>query len=94
MKTLINIYKSLCGALAVILATLPASAQSVYTLGECIEMALQNNVRTKNAENDLRMAEQQRQSAFTRYFPSVSAIVSGFFADKWLLVLDMVVQLM
>ncbi len=71
------------------LFSLCVSAQSRYTLDECIEMALQNNVRTKNAENDLRMAEQQRQSAFTRYFPSVSATGTGFLADKGLLEMDM-----
>ena len=66
-----------------------ASAQQVYTLDECIEMALQNNVRTKNADNDLRMAEQQQKSAFTNYFPSVSASGIGFMADKGLLEMDM-----
>ena len=71
------------------LLPLCVSAQSRYTLDECIDLALQNNVRTKNAENDLRMAEQQRQSAFTRYFPSVSATGTGFLADKGLLEMDM-----
>ena len=40
-------------------------AQHVYTLDECLEMALQNNVRIKNAENDLNAAKLQKKSAFT-----------------------------
>ena len=76
---------------AFVLGLLPlcAFAQSRYTLDECIDLALQNNVRTKNAANDLRMAEQQQKSAFTRYFPSVSATGIGFLADKGLLQMDM-----
>ena len=79
----------ICGTWACILMALPVPAQSVYTLDECINLALQNNVRTRNAENDLRMAEQQQRSAFTRYFPSVSATGIGFLADKGLLEMDM-----
>ena len=79
----------LYGTLAGILMAFPVPAQSVYTLDECIEMALQNNVRTRNAANDLRMAEQQEKSAFTRYFPTVSATGTGFLADKGLLEMDM-----
>ena len=79
----------ICGAVACMLMFLPVSAQSVYTLDECIEMALQNNVRMKNSKNDLRMAEQQQKSAFTRYFPSISATGTGFLADKGLLEMDM-----
>ena len=69
--------------------TLSLRAQQIHTLDECIEMALQNNIRTKNAENDLRMAEQQQKSAFTNYFPTVSASGIGYMADKGLLEMDM-----
>ena len=60
----------------------------VYTLDECIENALHNNARIQNAKNDLGMAEQQRQAAFTKYFPTVSATGMGFMADKDLLRMD------
>ena len=59
-----------------------ASAQHVYSLDECIEAALDNNVRMKNAQNNLRMAEHSKQEAFSKYFPTVSAMGSGFLADK------------
>ena len=67
------------------LTAMNVSAQQVYTLDKCIEMALQNNVRTKNAENDLNAAKLQKKSAFTHYFPSVSATGGGFISDKGLL---------
>ena len=69
--------------------SLPLSAQHAYTLDECIREALSNNVRIKNAENDLRAARQDRQSAFANYFPSVSATGGGFLADQGLLQMEM-----
>ena len=68
----------------------PLAAQQVYTLDECLEMAMQNNVRIKNADNDVAAALQQQKSAFTGYFPVVSASGLGFMADKGLLQLEMV----
>lgn len=60
----------------------PLAAQQVYTLDQCVENALRNNARMQNASNDLGMAEQQRQAAFTKYFPTVSTTGIGFMADK------------
>ena len=67
----------------------PVSAQRVYTLDECLQRALENNVRIKNAGNNLEIAKQGSQEAFTKYFPSLSATGTGFMADKGLLQLDM-----
>ena len=73
-------------------AMVPASvyAQQVYTLDECLEMAMQHNVRIKNADNDVAAALQQQKSAFTHYFPTVSASGLGFMTDKGLLRMEMV----
>ncbi len=71
------------------LAMASASAQRTYTLDECLEAALDNNVRMKNAGNDLRAAEQGRKSAFTKYFPSLSATGGGFMADKGILPMEL-----
>ena len=78
--------------LNLLIAMIPAfaDAQHVYTLDECLEMAMQNNVRIKNADNDVAAAEQQQKSAFTHYFPTVSASGLGFMADKGLLQMEMV----
>ncbi len=59
--------------------------QKAYTLDECIQAALTNNVRMKNANNELEMAKQDKKKAFTNYFPSVSAAGTGFMADKGLM---------
>ena len=80
--------KCLLMALAWCGTAAPLAAQQVYTLDECIENALHNNARIQNAKNDLGMAEQQRQAAFTKYFPTVSATGMGFMADKDLLRMD------
>lgn len=85
------IAKRIATVLATLLpAALPAAltAQPAYTLDECVELALQNNVRMKNAANELADAEHQRRAAFTRYFPSVSATGVGFLASRPLLALE------
>lgn len=74
--------------LAVSLCTLQAYAQHAYTLDECLELALKNNVRIRNADNDLNAAKLQKKAAFTNYFPTVSAAGGGFIADKGLLEMD------
>ena len=67
----------------------PLAAQQVYTLDECIESALQNNARMKNAANDLASARHQRKEAFTNYFPSISATGGGFLSSTHLLGMEM-----
>lgn len=69
--------------------TVPVYAQQAYTLDECIDLALQNNARIKNADNDVLGAELQKKSAFTNYFPTVSAVGMGFMADKGLLQMEL-----
>lgn len=75
-------------ALVVSLCPLLAYAQHAYTLNECLELALKNNVRIRNADNDLNAAKLQKKAAFTNYFPTVSASGGGFIADKGLLEMD------
>ena len=75
-------------ALVVSLCPLLAYAQHAYTLDECLELALKNNVRIRNADNDLNAAKLQKKAAFTNYFPTVSAAGGGFIADKGLLEMD------
>ena len=71
-------------------ARLFAGMVSIQLLSRRIlEQALSNNVRMRNAENEIRMAEHDRKNAFTRYFPSVSASGGGFIANKGLMELNM-----
>mgnify|MGYP002955330866 FL=1 len=71
------------------MACLRIPAQHTYTLDECIDEALKNNVRIKNADNDLSVAKHGSKEAFTKYFPSLSATGGGFMADKGLIQLEM-----
>lgn len=75
---------ALCGVLS-----LPAFGQKAYTLDECRAMALQNNVKMRNAANDVEAAIQGSKEAFTNYFPNVSATGMGYNANKGLLQMDM-----
>jgi outer membrane protein TolC len=63
----------------------PAFSQEIYTLEQCKELALKNNAQAKNAELSTEIAAQQKKEAFTKYFPSVSAMGAGFLFDKALL---------
>lgn len=89
MKSIGNIHHRLCATAAICLIASASYARQQYTLDECVELALQNNVRMKNAGNDMDAAAHQKKSAFTNYFPSVSAAGGGFMADKGLLQLEM-----
>ena len=67
------------------LLTVTASAQRTLSADECVSLALANNVRMKNAANNIKAAEETRKEAFTKYFPSLSASGGGFIADKALM---------
>lgn len=64
-------------------------AQRTYTLDECLQQALANNVRMKNTENNRNIAAQDKKNAFTKYFPSVSATGGGFIASNGLFNFEM-----
>lgn len=78
----------LCMACACGMA-LSLPAQRVYTLDDCRTMALQNNVKVRNAANAVESSKEEQKEAFTKYFPSLSATGMGFAADKGLLKMDM-----
>lgn len=70
---------------AALLLCLQASAQtpadSVYTLEQCVEMALNNNRKTLTARNEVQAAVNLRKEAFTKYFPEISAAGLAFWAN-------------
>ena len=70
---------------ALLLAASSAQAQRLMTAEQAVSDALQNNVRMKNADNDLEAARQAKKQTFTKYFPTVSATGIGYMADKGLL---------
>ena len=62
-----------------------AYSQHLYSLDECRQKALTNNVKMRNAHNDLKASLHQLREDRTKYFPTVSASGTGFLADKGLL---------
>lgn len=75
---------ALCGVLS-----MSAFGQKAYTLDECRAMALRNNVKVRNATNEVKAAIQGRKETFTNYFPNVSATGLGYNANKGLLQMEM-----
>lgn len=78
----ISIHWTAACALCVGLA-LPLQAQEkVYTVEQCRTMALEHNVKIKNAQNNIAGSEETSKEAYTKYFPTVSASATGFAADR------------
>lgn len=57
-------------------------AQRVLTLEESKQLAMQNNAKSKNSKLEIEASHQIRKSAFTNYFPSISAGGMIFEAQK------------
>lgn len=56
--------------------------QKTYTLEECKELALKNNVAARKSQLELESARQAKKEAFTKYFPSINATGAGFKATN------------
>jgi outer membrane protein len=63
-------------------------AQKVLTLDESKQLALQNNSKSKNSKLEIEASRQIRKSAFTNYFPSISAGGMMFEAQKGLMEME------
>ena len=63
--------------------TLPVAAQKQqFALDKCIEMALKNNTKVKNARLEVEVADEDRKYAFTQIFPQINAMGAGFVGAK------------
>jgi outer membrane protein TolC len=63
-------------------------AQRVLTLEESKQLALHNNAKSKNSKLEIEASRQVRKSAFTNYFPSISAGGLMFDAQKSLMEME------
>jgi len=63
---------------SIMLMAINIYARSGYSLQQCKELALENNVLTKNASLDVSAAKQVKKSAFTNYLPKVNANATAF----------------
>ena len=75
MKRIIIIISAAC------MISISVHAQEILTLEKCKELVLQNNAKAQNSRLSLESAEQTKKEAFTKYFPSVSAVGMGFGAS-------------
>ena len=60
-------------------------AQKIYTLNECQQMALQNNIKIKNGKYTIDQAVEQEKNAFSKYFPTISASGTYFHSNDELI---------
>jgi len=64
-------------------------AQEIFSLEKCKELALKNNAQVQNSRLSLEAAGQAQKEAFTKYFPSVSAMGVGFQTSKPMMSMEM-----
>ena len=74
-----RIFLFLCIGLSLSTASL---AQRQLTLDDCRSLALQNNSKIKTARLEVSGAKEMQREALTKYFPNISAVGTGFKADK------------
>ena len=70
--------------LVLFLCVAAAFANEVFTLEDCLRIALENNAALKSAKVNRKMAEETEGSAFPAYFPKVFAGGFAFMANDYL----------
>ena len=60
-----------------------------YTLDECLNEAVRNNLQLRNADRQIQMSAEQRKQAFSGYFPTISAMGGGFISNKGFIQMDL-----
>lgn len=70
-------------------SSIVSTSAKVYTLEQCINEAVNNNLKLRNADRQILMSTEQRKEAYTKYFPTISAMGLGYAADKGLVQMDL-----
>ena len=65
------------------------AAQQTYTLDQLKQLAVENNYNLRSARNAIQQSKEQKNEAFTKYFPTVSAVGAGITMNKYLLEADL-----
>ncbi|MBR5929733.1 MAG: TolC family protein [Prevotella sp.] len=90
MKCLrIEVMRKIFAMILCSLCCVGTTAQSVYTLTQLKDSALQHNNAVLNAQQNISIAQEQRKEAYTHYFPSVSGTGMWFNANKGMAKMDM-----
>jgi len=71
-----------------------ATAQQQYTLEQCKELALKNNITLTTKQLDVNLSKEQQKEAFTNYFPTIHATGSYLQANKEMLDMDITIPQM
>ena len=58
------------------------AAQTPYTLDQLKQLAVENNYTLRSARNAIKQSKETKSEAFTKYFPTVSAVGAGMVANK------------
>ena len=66
-----------------------STSAKVYSLEQCVNEAVSNNLKLRNADKQILMSAEQRKEAYTKYFPTVSAMGLGYMSDKGLVQMDL-----
>ncbi|MBQ5494757.1 MAG: TolC family protein, partial [Prevotella sp.] len=66
-----------------------AAAQQTYTLDQLKQLAVENNFNLRSARNAIQQSKELKNEAFTKYFPTVSAVGAGVTMNKYLLEADL-----
>ena len=71
-----------------VITLLPLHAQKVYTLKECRQLAIQNNVKMRDAQLKIFQSKETEKNAFSKYLPTVSAGAAYFRSNDYLVKKD------
>lgn len=66
-----------------------ATAQTTYSLDQLKQLAIENNYSLRSARNAIQQAKEQQSEAFTKFFPTVSAMGAGMATNKPLIELNL-----
>lgn len=75
--------------LLISLWAIAAKGQKTLNLKDCLSLALENNIRIKNARLEIDGAKDAQQEVFTRFFPNVSAMGTTYWANKGILEMEL-----
>ena len=81
MMNNIKRYLAIIFVLIINLSVFAEQCDSVFTLDQCIAMALQNNRKGMEAKNNVESAVTIKREAFTKYFPEIAAAGMAFWAN-------------
>ncbi len=68
--------KSLFAAILLLLTATSIAQEKKWTLAECVDYALKNNIQIKNTELDSRLADVDKKAAFGNFLPTVNGQAS------------------